>query len=143
MSVCVVDASVAAKWFAPDEAHADAAFALLEETPRLHAPDFFLLELDNLFCKWARRGVIAADEAEEMRRELRKQTIVYSPFAEMQDHAFALAVETGRALYDCLYLALALLIDGVMVTADKRFHDDVANTPLSERVEWIGEWAAR
>jgi predicted nucleic acid-binding protein len=139
LSTYVVDASVAAKWFAPDEDHADAAFALLEHNPRLHAPDFFLLELDNLFCKWARRGIVTPDETEEMRRELRKQTIVYYPFAEIQDHAFALANETGRALYDCLYLALAILIDGVMVTADKKFHDDLANTPLAGRVAWVGE----
>ena len=139
MSVYVVDASVAAKWFAPDEEHADAAFALLQENPRLHAPDFLLLEMDNLFCKWARRAIITSDEGEEMRLELRKQTIVHYPFAEMQDHAFALANETGRALYDCLYLALAILIDGVMVTADRRFHDDLAKTPLAGRVAWVRE----
>lgn len=139
MSTYVVDASVAAKWFAPDEEHADAAFTLLEDNPRLHAPDFLLLELDNLFSKWARRGIVTADESEEMRRELRKQTIIYYPFAEMQDHAFGLANETGRSLYDCLYLALAILIDGVMVTAYQRFHDDLANTPLAGRVAWVGE----
>jgi hypothetical protein len=30
-------------------------------------------------------------------------------------------------------------MDGVMLTADKRFHDDLANTPLAGRVVWVGD----
>ena len=50
MSLYVVDASVAAKWFI-EEVHAEAALALLRESNRLHAPDFLLVEMDGLLCK--------------------------------------------------------------------------------------------
>jgi predicted nucleic acid-binding protein len=47
MSVYVVDASVAAKWFF-EEAYSEDASRPLHAKYRLHAPDFLLLELDCL-----------------------------------------------------------------------------------------------
>lgn len=50
MSILVVDAGVAAKWFF-DEPLSDEAARLLDPSYELHAPDFFLLEIDNVLCK--------------------------------------------------------------------------------------------
>ena len=47
MSLFVVDASVAIKWFFP-EIHGDAALRLLEGEHRLHAPDLIYSEFGNV-----------------------------------------------------------------------------------------------
>ncbi|KKK99010.1 hypothetical protein LCGC14_2637010, partial [marine sediment metagenome] len=62
MSAYVVDASVAAKWFA-EETYADDARRILHADNQLHAPELFLLEMDSVLCKWVRRGVVNESEA--------------------------------------------------------------------------------
>ncbi len=58
MSIFVVDASVAAKWFFDEPLSAEAA-RLLDVSHGLHAPDFFSLEIDSILCKKMRRGEIS------------------------------------------------------------------------------------
>ncbi len=50
MSIYVVDASVAAKWFL-EEDYTTEAFRLLALGNTLHAPDFMLLDIDHVLCK--------------------------------------------------------------------------------------------
>jgi predicted nucleic acid-binding protein len=52
--------------------------------------------------------------------------------------AYRIAVETGRTVYDCLYLALAQVHGCTMVTADERFYNALSHTPHSNSVVWIG-----
>lgn len=138
MSTYVVDASVAAKWFTEEE-HARSAMRVLRDNEKLFAPDFFLLEMDNLVCKWIRRGVVTVAEGEDIRRELGKQGIEYHAFGSLRERAFGIANRTGRALYDCLYVALAVLLEGQMVTADRRLYDALADGPFAEHVVWVEE----
>lgn len=136
MSLYVVDACVAAKWFT-EEQYSEQALQLLSGKDSLHAPDFLLLELDNLVCKWIRRGVITGDEGDDIRSGLRRQGMQFHPFSLLQEHAFTIAVQTGRALYDSLYVALALTLKGQMVTADRRLYDALADGPFAGDVVWI------
>jgi predicted nucleic acid-binding protein len=137
MNGYVIDASVAAKWFS-DEEHSERALGLLKNKIKLMAPDFFLLEMDSLACKWVRRGVITLKEAKEVRKVLRLQKIDYHPTIELLEIAFEIASQTGSSFYDCLYLALALVIKAKMVTADQRFFSAISSSPLAGYVEWIG-----
>ena len=141
MNSFVVDASVAAKWFA-DEPHSGQALRLLESGDRLYAPDFLLLEMDSLACKWMRRGLVSAKEAKEFRRVLRLQNIRYHPAASLAAPAFEIASATQRSFYDCLYLALAVALKAPMVTADKRLFRAISASPLAEHILWIGDLAA-
>lgn len=136
MSIYVVDASVAAKWFLT-EPHTDCALRLLRVGQGLFAPDYFLLEMDNLFCKRIRRGHLTPTRARQVRLVLRRVPIMYAPFAWLQDEAFDIAVRTRRSPYDCLYLALAVRLGGPMVTADRRFFDAVAPGPFAQDVLWV------
>lgn len=138
MSVLVVDASVAAKWFIEEE-HADAALLVLDERNDLHAPDFFFLEMDNVFCRWIRRGDIPVADGQDLRQALRRCPVHAHPFSSLLDLAFSIANETRRSLYDCLYLALADALDGRMVTADRRLYDALTGGPLAGRVVWVGD----
>ena len=136
MSVLVVDSSVAAKWF-NNEAHADAALAVLDGSNDLHAPDFFPIEFDNIVCKWVRRGLLKVQEGIDVREAIRQCPIELHPFAALMDSAFAIANETQRSMYDCLYVALAVLLDGSMVTADRRLYDAIAPGPLAAHITWV------
>ena len=138
MSTYVVDASVAAKWFTEEE-HAERALAVLRDNERLHAPDFFLLEMDNIVCKWLRRGVITVTVGEDIRRELETQSIEYHASGPLRDRAFDIANRTGRALYDCLYVSLAVALGGQMVTADRRLYEALADGPFARYLLWVEE----
>ncbi len=136
MSVFVVDASVAAKWFLHEEHH-EAARRLRDPRHRLCAPDFFLLEMDNVFCRRVRRNEFAPAEAQKARRMLRGLPIEYSAFGTLLDRAYELALETRTSPYDCLYAVLAQVIGGRMVTADRRFYDRIAKSPFAAHVLWV------
>jgi predicted nucleic acid-binding protein len=138
MSRFVVDASVAAKLFS-NEAHTPEALFLGRSGHELYAPDFFLLELDNIFCKRIRRGEAKAADAIQARGYLRKAPIAYYPFPALQERAFDLAILTRRSVYDCLYLALALTLEARLVTADRRFHDEIAAGPHKRHLVWVGD----
>lgn len=138
MSIYVVDASVAAKWFTEEE-HAEEALRLLVGENPLHAPDFFMLEMDSVVCKWVRRGIISEDDGQVVRATLRQLPIHKHPFALLQDSAFAIASQTGQSVYDCLYVALATLLKGRMVTADRRLYDTLKNSPLGKHLLWVGD----
>ncbi|MBI2479621.1 MAG: hypothetical protein HYV60_13610 [Planctomycetia bacterium] len=49
-----------------------------------------------------------------------------------------MAHHSQRTVYDCLDLALARQLGGVMMTADERLVNSLANTPWASLVEWIG-----
>lgn len=132
----VVDASVAIKWFLP-EAHSEAALRLCAPSYRLHVPALMTLELGNVLAKKIRRGELTRAEGEEVLKELR-----YLPLQRHADErlfpvAYQLALDTQRSLYDCLYLALAEAVDGVMVTADRKFYTSLTGGVYGRRVVWV------
>ena len=137
MSTYVVDASVAAKWFF-DEPLSEEANRLLDPYHVLHVPDFFLLEIDSILCKKIRRGEISEGEAKEIRSALGIFPIQKHPFQLMMDPAFELAVQTQSSTYDCLYLVLAIVLGSKMVTADRRFYDNISKSRLTaENLCWV------
>ncbi|MFH1091272.1 MAG: type II toxin-antitoxin system VapC family toxin [Pseudomonadota bacterium] len=138
MNVIIVDASIAAKWFI-EENYGQAALSVLNDNNQLHAPDFMLLEMDNIICKWIRRRSIDTREAVDLRIALRQYPIKLHPFLSCLDPAFAIAVQTGQSVYDSLYVALATLLEGRMVTADRRLYDLVKNSRFKKYVVWVGD----
>ena len=131
----VIDASVAVKWVVP-EAGSDAAIALLGR--ELWAPSLWLAEAANALRKKTRRGEITEDEA-----RLRAQDLMDAPIETIElpillPSAMRMASELGHSIYDCFYLAAALLRDTTLVTADRRFAAKVAGHPhLAVRVDLL------
>ena len=136
MSLYVVDASVAAKWFAP-EPHSEAALRVLAGAHELHAPDFFLLEMDSIVCKWIHSGLITPSEGDRIRQAIHRAPLQFHTVVSARDLAYSLANDTGRSTYDCLYLALAALLQCRMVTADRKLYDALAKGPFAQHVEWV------
>jgi len=138
LSVLVVDASVAAKWFF-NEVHSPAAADVLRVANRLYAPDFLLLEMDSVFCKRVRHGDITAHQAAEARALLSNLPIEYHPFLSLSTRAYEIAVEYRCSVYDGLYVALAENLDAKVVTADRRFLESLAGGELSRRFIWVAD----
>ncbi|MFZ0930313.1 MAG: type II toxin-antitoxin system VapC family toxin [Syntrophobacteraceae bacterium] len=130
MSIYVVDASVAVKWFF-DEPLSDESTRLLDASYVLHAPDLFLIEIDSVLCKKIRRGEISEGEAQEIRSAVDIFPLQKHPFRLLLDSAFELAVQTQSSPYDCLYLILAISLGAQMVTADRRFYDSISRSQLA------------
>ena len=136
MSVYVVDASVAVKWFLL-EVHSEAAFRLRNPSYSLHGPALFTLEFGNIVCKKIRRGEITPDEGLVMLQDMRRIPMQHHPNEVLFPSAFALANQTRRSLYDCLYLTLAVRLDGELVTADRKLYDALQADSVSKNLCWV------
>jgi len=141
MSLYVVDSSVAAKWFFP-EPHNEEALALLDDRHELHAPDLLLMEVDNVVCKRIRSREITVRIGREIQAALRRASVRLvrlHPSEPLLEPAFELAVATEQSIYDCAFLALAVLLQGQMVTADKRFLQSVRASRYAGFVCWVAD----
>ena len=138
MKPCVVDDSVAAAAFFP-EPHAQAARRLLASGAELHAPDLVWAELGNVVWKRWHRREIDETEAVGLVRDMLTLPLTITPGAVLLEAAARLAMRTGRTVYDCLYLALAVDERTRLVTGDRRLVRALDGTPLERYVRWIGD----
>jgi predicted nucleic acid-binding protein len=136
MKSLVVDASVAVKWFVP-EIHSTAAARLLETDVVIVAPDLIGPELANTLWKKVRRGEITRAEAAEILTTFGSVGVEIHPSNVLLASALQIAVALDRTVYDSLYLALAVATDGVLITADRRFHTSVRASPLASHIRWV------
>jgi len=138
LSVFVVDASVGAKWWFPEEHH-DAAVRLRNPAHELHVPDLFDVEVCSVVCKRVRRKEITPAEGKRVFDQLERVPLRRHTDRKLLQLSFEIATATTRALYDCHYLALALTLEARMVTADDRFYQALRHSPLSEHLMWVEE----
>ena len=88
-----------------------------------------MFEVGNVLLKKIRRGELTQEETKLIFKDLKHIPIQQHPDMRLFRPAYALALDTLRSLYDCLYLALAEVIDGRMVTADPKFYDALVKGP--------------
>jgi predicted nucleic acid-binding protein len=132
----VVDASVILKWFIP-ERHSESALRLRSPAYRLHAPAFILLEVGNVLCTKRRRGEISEATADDIWRGFRQAPLRRHADEPLIPAAFDLAIRTKQSLYDCLYLALAIKLEGTALTADRKFFQALRGSQYSMHVCWV------
>ncbi|SRR5229473_4588033 len=117
----VLDSSVAVKWVLPEK-DSDKALRLrddyLQGIHQLIAPDWFTLEVMNILGKAAARKTITTAEALQGLADILKQAPAFFASLPLAHQAFQLALKHQRAVYDCLYLALAQQENCDLVTAD-------------------------
>jgi predicted nucleic acid-binding protein len=130
MSVYIVDSSVAVKWMLPETLAAEAA-RLQSPANELHAPSFFEVELANVLWKKLRQGLLTRAEVNRLLAQLPGLPLTRHADSPLVPSAFDLADRTGRTVYDCLYLSLAVQLGGKMVTADARLFNSLAGTPYA------------
>lgn len=137
MKPLVVDASVIAAAFFPEK-HTEAARAVLLSDRGLCAPDLIYAEIANVVWKRYRRKEINAEEASGLLSDMLDLPLEIIPSEQLVGPALELALRTGRTVYDCLYVALAVQENAVMVSDDQRLVNALAGGPLEAHVTWVG-----
>ncbi len=139
----IIDASVVLAWLIeePDSAVAE---ALLFHDMNWRAPAILPVEIGYVLVKRVRRNELTQAGARRAWADFRRLDLDVHDSAGATDSALELALRLGVNLYDCLYLALALEEDDVLVTADQRFVRAVrasVQPALAERVQLLSEAA--
>jgi predicted nucleic acid-binding protein len=114
----VIDASVALKWVI-DEEHHLAARRLVVLASRFTAPEIMLAEVANVLRKKVRRGELGQLQASVAIDGIRKVIPTIEPAVRSAGRVLELAIALDHHAYDCVYLALAERLGGVLVTADR------------------------
>jgi len=137
----VVDASIAFKWLVK-EVDSDAALQLLRSNT-IVAPDILLAECRNAILTTVRRGKLSVERAEQLERDFESMQIETMPSRMFLSNAFAIALEIGHPIYDCIYLAAAIAADRMLVTADEKFAMKVTAPVIGHgRVKLLRTFAA-
>lgn len=119
MSDIVVDASVAVKWFVPEE-DSELADQLLNGDHRILAPRFLAVELVNAAWKNWRKNLLSADVVRDIAARHEDFIDEWRADETLLADATSLALALPHPLFDCLYLVLAQLTGTQVITADKR-----------------------
>jgi predicted nucleic acid-binding protein len=141
VTACVIDASVAAKWFLPASGETFTAEALrmlqdcTEGRLRLLAPDLFWPAFGNILWNAVRQGRISRESAEEAIQALEERRIPTTASLPLLKDAFAISAAYGRTVYDAMYVALAIVSNAPLVTADERLANALA---ARYPVRWLG-----
>lgn len=140
MSTLIIDASVAIKWFLPEQ-HSINAIRLIHAGHELLAPDLIFPECGNvLWKKWLRQE-LEPEVIPAILTDLGRMNIHIVPTFTVVDEAARIAVASRRSYYDSIYLALASTGNGRMVTADEKLCNALRDTPLADLVLFIGNGA--
>jgi predicted nucleic acid-binding protein len=139
--ICVVDASVAVKWFvagnwALREDHIDNALLLLHAAAQgsvhLLEPPHFMAEVAAVLAR------LKGDAALQDIDNLSALDITWAEPAQAVRHAVHLAIDLNHHVFDTLYHALALGTPGAtLVTADRRHFDKCRHLG---QVTWLPDW---
>lgn len=138
MTRVVVDASVAVKWFVPEELSADARKLLAPEYELL-APDLLWAELGNALWKKHRRQELDRRTASRLFRDFARVPIQFHPAERWTEAALEVAIRHDITVYDGLYLVLAAGNDCRLVTADRRLREASRGGVIRNLVDWVSE----
>jgi predicted nucleic acid-binding protein len=137
----VLDASVAIKWAMPaaQEPFTDESLRLLRRyvdgEVAFVVPDVFWAELGNVLWKGTRQGRWRQDEAEAVAADMKARDFKTVSSLVLLDEALRIAFAHDRAVYDCLYVALAVQSKTELITADERLANALA---ARFPVKWLG-----
>jgi predicted nucleic acid-binding protein len=133
----IIDASVGIKWFIP-EIHSESASRLLQDGKfDLFIPDLFFAEIGNVLWKKEQKKEITHSIANQILTEMAKFPLEIFPTQKILNISLEIATGLNRSFYDSLYLALAQITQGQMVTADKKFYNAISATPFNNHVLWV------
>jgi predicted nucleic acid-binding protein len=139
----VIDTSVVLKWYIPEGLRAEAMLYLGPGIDR-HAPDYLLAEAGGALLKRV-RGVddpsrhLPPADARVVLAGVEGAPVQYHRSPPLNALAFVLAAEVGSSHYDGLFLALAVRLDGRVVTADRPFYDKMIASRYAGRARWVGQ----
>lgn len=139
--ICVVDASVAVKWFAEGdwalrEDNIEPALEILKASTRgtleFYQPPHFLAEVAAVLTR------LQPDRSQASIDNLAQLNITWAAPTVAYTRAIELARQLDHHLFDTLYHAVALSVPGaVLVTADRRYFDKAKHLG---QIAWLAEF---
>jgi predicted nucleic acid-binding protein len=136
----VVDASVALKWFLPDEPLGAEALAIVRSEAVLIAPDLLIAEVCNGAWRSARLGRIGRGQVDQIAAILPRFFEALIGAAGLAPRAVAIASELDHPIYDCLYVALAEARQIRLVTADARLLEKLRSTAWAANTVHLADY---
>jgi predicted nucleic acid-binding protein len=137
----VIDANIAAKWYLP-ETDSETAEMLFADGLEFHAPDFLATEFANIYWKHSVAGRTSADAWRVASRQLKIAIPYWHSDDQLHEKALELAITHKHPIFDCIYLALAIQIEGIVVTADKQFCNQFGRTEHGVRIMALHHFVA-
>jgi predicted nucleic acid-binding protein len=129
----VIDASIAIKWFVPENLR-EQALDVLKAEDHLAAPDLLIPDLANLALEKARRNEISSLQARTIMSGIESSGLELMPASIVCDRAIEIADTLDRSAYDCFYIATAERLDTTLITADARLCTALRDTGLESVV---------
>lgn len=114
----VVDTNVVAYLYLPGE-HTAAAEALLEHDSDWAAPVLWRSEFRNILAGYLRRGTLTFDQVCGVQAEA-ESLLNGSEFEVDSASVLGLVRDSDCSAYDCEFIALAITLDTMLVTQDKK-----------------------
>jgi predicted nucleic acid-binding protein len=137
----ILDASVVLKWIINESDSTEAL--VLAGRPDGAAPTTLNVEAGYVLTKMVRQRLITAGEARAAWIELSAAGLRLVGDDGLLRSALELSLRLSANYYDCLYLALAVIENDVLVTADERFVRAVRAAPdLHDRILTLAEATA-
>ena len=139
MTKWVIDANVAIKWVLP-EVYSETALSVLDnDNDQLLVPDFFFSEITNILWKRIQNKELSLSKAKEGLKLIKQVDFEIFASYDLVDQALEISIQIKQAIYDCIYLALAISNDCQMLTADERFINAVRQNSDIDSITWLGE----
>ncbi|RKZ77841.1 MAG: PIN domain nuclease [Candidatus Parabeggiatoa sp. nov. 1] len=138
MNCYVTDASFLIKCIVPEE-HSSTVIAFALKGYELIVPDLFYPETANILWKKARCGEMQKDEVWQALNQLQLLELTVISNKSLMDLATDIALSQGCSVYDGTYLAAAIKQDCPLVTADRRFYNNLKNGQYASHFLWIEE----
>ncbi len=143
-SAYVVDASVAVKWYLPEEGQAQAralAVEAQEGRVQLVAPELLATEVANAAPKRQQRGELLPEEACRIAAVVQEAPLTFVDVPPLLIQATSIATRFDCTVYDSLYLALAEAYDAVLITAGSRMCEKVPEGVREKRIRLLSDFS--
>lgn len=137
----VVDASVAAKWYLPEELSGEATLFLeagVRGEARLVAPSLLQPELRNVLWQRHRRGEVSPERIREVWTAFEAAPLSLVEPGPLMPAAIEIAIRYRCTVYDAVYVALAeagAAEGAAMLTADSKLVARFTDTPFAGRIQ--------
>ena len=115
----VLDASVALKWYVPED-DADLADDILRPGQELIAPQIIVAEVANTSWRLVRRGQLDPKQHYRIAASIARPFAMLAPLTALLPRAAAIALELDHPIYDCFYLALSEARTAPLITDDRK-----------------------
>lgn len=122
MSDYIVDASVVIQRLIRDSytEQTRVLFSQLTEADNLIVPEFCLLECTNVLWKQVRFQGMPQSQAESLVSDLGALPLVITQGRDLLHHGLQIGLRHQLAVYDSVYIALALKLNHPLITVDER-----------------------